>query len=112
MKPNADCTIFSQQYNPTTRKNDWIKTFISGVYWQGSIGSKNNKSGMVQDNETIVFIPFSAVSEFSVKPEDKIVRGATTATTPVDLDGALTVTGIDTFDYGSPDMQHWEVTAK
>ena len=111
MRPNADCTVFSSTYNEVTRKNEWVKTFISGVHWQGSIGSKNNKSGMVQDNETIVFIPFSATN-FIIKPEDKILKGTTTATLPTGLKDALTVTGVDTFDYGTADMQHWEVTAK
>lgn len=111
MQPNAICTVFSHKYNEETRKYDWIKTVISDIYWQGSTGSKNNKSGMVQDNETIIFIPFSSTN-FAVSPEDKILRGTTTEIIPTNIKGILTVTGVDTFDYGSLDMQHWEVTAK
>lgn len=112
MTPNADCTVFRQEVNKVTRKNEWVKTFISGVFWQGSIGSKIGNSGTREDNETVVFIPFSAVSALSLKPDDKIFKGTAEATTPLGLNGALTITGIDTFDYGSADMQHWEVTAK
>lgn len=111
MITNASCTVFRSTYNATTRKNEWVKTVISDVCWQGSTGSKNNKSGMVQDNETIIFIPFSSTN-FAVSPEDKILRGTTTETIPTNIKGILTVTGVDTFDYGSLDMQHWEVTAK
>jgi len=112
MIPNSDCTVFTQQYNPETRKKDWIATFVKGVFWQGATGSRLSKLGTVENNETIVFIPFSSFPNLVVKPEDKIVRGATDATSPVDLKDALTVMGVDTFDYGSPNMQHWEVVAK
>lgn len=112
MKPNTVCTVFKENYNADTRKNDWTATIIRGVFWQGSAGQKANKAGMVEDNETFVYIPFSAVSDFVVSPKDKIYRGETALTTPIGLDGALTVTSVDMFDFGSADMQHWEVRAK
>ena len=112
MIPNSDCTVFTQEYDPVTRKNRWAATIIKGVFWQGSIGSRLGEGGKREDNETIVFIPFFACLTLKLKPEDKIFRELTDATTPIGLEGALTVTGVDTFDYGSADMQHWEVTAK
>lgn len=111
MISNADCTIFRQRLNIDTRKNEWVKAIINNVYWQGSTGCKNDKSGMVQDNENIVFIPFSA-TDLAIKPEDKIFKGTTDKATPVGLDGALTITSVEIFDYGSADMQHFEVVAK
>ncbi len=112
MKTNADCTIFREVYNADTRKNDWTATIISGVFWQGSTGQKVNKAGMVEDNETVVYIPFSAASDFTIAPKDKILKGTTTETSPTAVKAALTVMGVDTFDFGSADMQHWEVRAK
>lgn len=32
MISNADCTIFQQKLNIDTRKNEWIRTIINGVY--------------------------------------------------------------------------------
>lgn len=112
MKPNADCTVFNCVYDPVSRKNTWQAKVINGVFWQGGTGAKVGKSGMREDNETVIFIPFSSIGQLTLLPEDKIIRGISDATTPVGLDGTLTVMAIDTFDYGSPDMQHWEVVAK
>ena len=112
MIPNADCTVFTQKYDPATRKNSWVATVIRGVFWQGSIGSRLGENGRREDNETVIFIPFSTYLNAEIKSEDKIYKGAADVTTPIGLEGALTVTGVDTFDYGSADMQHWEVTAK
>ncbi|WMI81842.1 DUF6751 family protein [Anaerotignum sp. MB30-C6] len=112
MKPNADCTVFNRIYDPVNRKYNWQAKTINGVFWQGGTGAKVGKSGMREDNETIIFIPFSSVEQLTLLPEDKIIRGISNATSPDGLKGVLTVMAVDTFDFGSPDMQHWEVVAK
>lgn len=105
MQTNADCTIYRRIYDPATRKYSWRAGVIHGVHWQGRMGATTDRGGMTADHEAVIFIPLQAAS--MVAPEDKIIRG-----TVGSVEQALTITGVELFDYGRPDMQHWEVTAK
>lgn len=105
MQANADCTLYRRIYDPVTRKYSWHASVIQGVHWQGKLGAATDKGGMTAAHETLIFIPLQAVA--MVAPEDKIIRGSAGS-----AEEALTITEVEVFDYGRPDMQHWEVTAK
>ncbi|AMJ41890.1 hypothetical protein [Anaerotignum propionicum] len=121
MKSSDVCTIFNRIYDPIFRKYFLQSTIIKGVFWQEALGARLNHEKLYEANEVHIFIPFSAeatrtfgipeefeknpTSYFTLRPEDKIIRGITSGK-------SLTILSINTFDYGSKDMQHWEVVAK
>lgn len=105
MQANADCTLYRRIYDSAMRKYCWQASVIQGVHWQGRMGAATDKGGMTAEHETLIFIPLQAVA--MVAPEDKIIKG-----TVGGAEEALTITGVEVFDYGRPDMRHWEVTAK
>lgn len=130
MYTNADCTVFNRMYDPVTRQDHWKATQIRSVFWEDCKAANTIKSGMENSDSAMVFIPFSVSagyqkpkefektpSGWTLRPEDYIVKGL------VDYDGSVTklldhfddvivITSVDTMDYGSPDMQHWEVSGK
>lgn len=115
------CTVFNRFYDTISRKYILQPTVIEGVFWQEKVGARLTQGGHYEANEVHIFIPFSArckrefaTSEafqekptdfFTLRPEDKIMRGITSGE-------SLTILSVDTFDYGSKDLQHWEVVAK
>jgi hypothetical protein len=115
------CTVYNRFYDPTQRKYIFQPTEIEGIFWQEAMGAKLTQGGVYEANEVHVFIPFSAESHrvfatpeefqeeptdyFTLRPEDKIMRGVSSGK-------RLTILSVNTFDYGSKDLQHWEVVAK
>lgn len=116
MYTNADCTIYHRIYNREKRTESYRRRVIQGVFWEDRKGANVIKSGMEKADKATIFIPFS-VGGFDLKVGDRIVRG----TADLEIDGSkisvledtyedvLVVTSVDRMDYGSPDLQHWEV---
>lgn len=121
MNGSESCTVSNRFYDPHYRKYIFQTTKIEGIFWQEKMGAKLTKDGVYEANEVHVFIPFSAKSHrifgtleefrenptdyFTLCPEDKIMRGISSGR-------SLTILSVNTFDYGSEDLQHWEVIAK
>lgn len=121
MKSSEICTIFNRIYDPILRRYILQPTVITGVFWQEALGARMSHEKLYESNEVHIFIPFTAEATrtfgvpdefeknptlyFTFRPEDKIVRGITSGK-------SLTIISINTFDYGSKDMRHWEVVAK
>ncbi|KAF5058388.1 hypothetical protein DSECCO2_346950 [anaerobic digester metagenome] len=121
MKSREVCTIFNRIYDPIVRKYILQPTVITGVFWQETLGARLNQEKLYEANEVHIFIPFSAkatriygssdefeknpTAYFTLRPEDKIMKGITSGK-------SITILSISTFDFGSKDMQHWEVLAK
>lgn len=124
MISNGSCTVFNRVYNKETRLDNWQACPIHGVLWEGKDGCEPMKGGMKKENNATVYIPFLSGTEgkayksptdfnknpagaFTLRPGDKLARGIANA-----VEGepeGLTITGVETFDYGSRDMRHWEV---
>lgn len=116
MYTNADCTIYHRVYDREKRTESYQRRVIEGVFWEDHKGANVIKSGMEKADKATIFIPFS-VDPFVLKPGDRIVRGAV----DLEIEGGkisvledtyedvLVVTSVDRMDYGSPDLQHWEV---
>lgn len=58
--------------------------------------------------------PEAASLHWTLAPQDRMVKGVTTGTIDAAMagDAAATITSVDTMDYGSEAMRHWEVSGK
>ena len=138
-----DITLYNVHYDKETERNLYSKTYLYGVEWQGSNMITVRDKGLISEDKTEIFIPFSVGSSkkyikpklysrlsniekenyFTFSNKDKVVKGIVDfeitgekGHTVKDLedkyDDVLTIINVSTFDYGSPNMQHWEVVAK
>lgn len=111
MLTNADATI----YRPSTDGSDYDRVYLGSVCWQGSQSKTISTNGTKDTAGTTVFIPLSLIDHiptgsyivrgdcaYLYSPEHPI-REFTKCFHP------LTVLQVVKCDYGSPDMQHWEV---
>lgn len=108
MITNGDMTLFIRSYDKETRTDQWQPVFIKGVLWEDNQKSDVVKGGMEKSDSVTIFIPFSMAEKgvvFAIG--DKVAKGLVTS-----MDACKTITGIESFDYGSSDMQHWEVYAQ
>lgn len=120
MMTNAAITV----YNKTITKEGsiWTRTPVWGVNWQENRKVAVGNNGFVTADETTVFIPFEASPDLTVRKGDIIVHNVVS----FEIDemkresnikalkhkyaDVLTVISVKKRDFGSPDMQHWEVT--
>ena len=121
MNSKEVCTVFNRIYDPIFRKYILQPTVITGVFWQEELGARLTQEEVYEANEVHIYIPFLAeatriygtseefqetpTAYFTLRPEDKIMRGITSGK-------SLTILSVSTFDYGSKSLQHWEVVAK
>lgn len=131
MQTNTDCTIYNKYL--VGRVDTYQRVQISDVHWEQRHAREAN-----QDNDfTLVFIPFARGGDYlaprvwqvlptktgswTLQIGDVIVKGLisdnlTPAFTLSDLkrtyDDVLVIASVDTRDYGSSNLQHWEVTAR
>lgn len=108
MLTNADCTIYDGK---TCKRRE-----ILGVHWEECAGHVRRMTGAQAADSVIVYIPFRAAQ---TPPEkgDYIVKGVHLQdygelSNVLKNHKAYCVLSIDTRDYGSADMHHWEVSAK
>lgn len=124
-------------YNYT--KAGYNRSVLRGVLWEDTKTKNVNKTGSTTVDSVKLFIPFSVDSGGTVyklpvnyqispsdawtlqtKQKDFIVKGECQyIPTPGEsiselttVHDALTITSVTTCDYGSTEMQHWEVGAK
>lgn len=111
MMTNASATLYHKAGSGYTR------TFISAVCWQGAESAAVSVSGRKNAAETEVYIPFSAFSG-EIAAGDYLVRGdcpfvyADGITSLIKAYHPLTITAVERCDYGSAELQHWEVSGK
>lgn len=127
MLTNTDMTIFNKYIE--NRETKYKKSYIYGVHWEDNQGANILQSGLVSADTSIIYIPFSSIPNYqrpkefdgtgiTLQTEDIVVKGiieeefTTVANLEKKHDFVRTITTVDTRDYGSPNMQHWEVGAK
>ena len=138
MRSNTDLTVYNKYI--ASRDEAFLRTEIKAVAWENQKAvNKLAGGGVISDNKAIIYIPFQRGSAFlspktwqALADEDKpdnwtlqegdiIVKGTisdeiTALFTASDLmakyDDVLRINATDTFDQGSPSMQHWQVGAK
>jgi hypothetical protein len=133
MRTNADITIFNKYR--VANVDTWQQVQIEDAAWE----QRHARSQYDSDDLATVFIPLSRGANY-LKPRvwqalssktgkwtlqvgDVIVKGLVTfalsATPPFTLsalkaayDDVLVITAVDTFDYGSTNLQHHRIGAK
>lgn len=140
MQTNTDCTIYNRYVS--SGEEVYQRTQITGVAWQGGKGRTGAGSSNQQANQVTVYIPSAGRSDYvtpkawailsnksgkwTLQPNDVIVKGLVNDTiAPPNETGAITlsalkakyddvlvISDVQTMDYGSLSMQHWQVTAK
>ena len=125
-------TVFNAQYNPTTDRDDYTGTVISGASWFSDIATSVIESGLKTANKVTIRIPENAsfsgktyvdpstyktadtCKSFTLQSGDIIVKGAVSITgmTPSELQKAhtecVTVVGV-TDNRRAPNAPHWRV---
>lgn len=129
------CTVYNKRFNPGTRKEEWHRTVLNGVFFDNIRGANFNKTGNSSTDKAQVLIPFTVRSggrtykdplswitvpggAWTLQSGDRIIKGQIPyeiVSKPSELDerysDVLTITSVDPKDFGGP-MSHWEVRAK
>ena len=100
------CTIYEKTVQ--NRSPTFIRHVTGAVYWEDKI-SQENGSDRKPENHAFISIPITSVN-YSPKAGDKIFGTIIADEQPPA--SAMTIMSAENFCYGSPDVQHWEVTAK
>ena len=116
MRTNTAVTLYSRGIS--NRAESWTRSVIPAAHWENRKGANVIASGLLEADAVTVWIPDVSVS---IKADDVLVKGTVTKTvnassyTMSDLKAeypnAVTVRTVDTYDYGSPAMQHIRVGA-
>lgn len=129
----ADMTIYNKYYDKALGLDRYQRTVIKGVHWEDTQGANIIKSGLENADRIFVSIPFGCQADrtyckpkafesladksifFTIQPGDRIIKGAI----DFDINGSakaldetyetFTVTTVDTLDFGSSRLHHWEV---
>lgn len=116
MRTNTDMTLYSR--GTVNRKESWTRSVVPAVHWENRKGANIIASGLLEADAVTVWIPGTTVV---IKAGDVVVEGKVLATVDAetytmsdlkrDYPNAMTVTSVDTYDFGSPEMQHIRIGA-
>lgn len=114
MVTNTTATI----YRPLTDGLDYDRVYIDLVMWQGSQGKTISTGGTKDSANTNIFIPLDLIDH--IPTGSYIVRGECeyiySAEHPIreftKCYKPLTVLQVTKCDYGTADVQHWELIAR
>lgn len=137
MISNTDITIYNRYYNKADRASNWQRSVLKNVFYNETKGANRRATGLETADALQVLIPFTAseariflagkefdnldnpTNHFTLREGDKIVKGNINFEVAGSNIAALekeyhtfTITAVDTRDFGSAHMQHWEISAK
>lgn len=108
MFTNTDgCTIWEKTVK--NRAPVYIRHETGAAYWEGTNGQTGGKDRTPAD-KALVVIHAGNLGGYLPKKDDRILCGIHPEEQPPPV--ALTVMGVKDFRYGSPRVQHVEVTAE
>lgn len=139
MRTNTDCTIYNRYVSGSVEH--YQRTQIKDVAWQGGKGRSGAGATNQESNSVTIYIPSanrddyvaqkawsllsSKTGKWTLQPNDIIVKGLVSDNLMIGETGAISVSAlkakyddvlvisdIQTMDYGSLSMQHFQVTAK
>ena len=135
MIPNCDITIYNKYL--VSRAEVFQRSVIRDVGWQATKAIMGTKAGALASNVATIFIPSVSHTEYrapkawqalvtktanwTLQEGDVVVKGEvadtiTSGFTITDLrakyDDVVTITSVDVMDFGSSNVQHWEVGCK
>ena len=136
MRTNGSMTIYNKYFDKATRLDKYQRTVLNNVFWEDKKAYNRLQSGLTDADEVSIIIPFKVSSDkqyvsprefgrledksnhFTLQEGDRIVKGDI----DFEIDGkisdldreyeAFTITSVDTKDFGSMHMRHWEVAGR
>lgn len=136
MYTNANITIYNKYLDEATRLDKYKRTTIKNVFFDEKKATNRLQSGLESADHVLLLIPFDYTSQsnyvsprefeeledknnyFTLKTGDKIIKGdidyeINRKISELDeLYETFTITSVDTKDFGSSHMRHWELGAK
>lgn len=133
MYSNASITIYNKYTDRTTRTDAYKRTVIKNVFFDEKKATNRLQSGLIDADQVLLLIPFDHDSQakyvapiefkeledkqnhFTLQNGDRIVKGdidyeITGRISDLDKEyQTFTITSVDTKDFGSKKMRHWEV---
>ena len=135
MLANTHITIYNKAIE--SRAEVYYRAVIRNVGWQATKAIAGIHSGQLASNVATIFIPFGGNTEYlapkawqalidkstnwTLQEGDVVVRGEvadeisgafTVTSLKAKYDDVVTITSVDTMDFGSSLVRHWEVGAK
>lgn len=134
MRVDKNITLFNRVV--VNREDVLLKTYIYGVHWEDVEGVNNNTSAGLQVDKSTIYIPFTAKASdgkiykspksfqkdregsFTFKKDDIIIKGIvedeyrTLVEMEKALDDVRVISSVDKNDFGSFEMQHYEIGAR
>lgn len=108
MFTNRDaCTIYEKTVQ--NRAPVWIRHTTGAIYWEETDAQAQSGTDRSPADAVRCLIPAGSLRGYVPKPDDRIVSGSCEEEQPPK--DAPTVTAVRDFRYGSPAVQHVEVTA-
>jgi len=135
MRTNTDITIYNRYFDKATRLDKYQRTILYGVFWDERKAVNRLQSGLEDADKVTIIIPFTVAADkkyappkefekledktgyFTLQEGDRVVKGAidfeiTGKVSDLDKEyEAFTIISVDTKDFGSLHMRHWEVGA-
>lgn len=102
----AGCTIYEK--TTVNRATAYVRHITGSVYWQPSVGESDGKDRNEQ-NSIFVSIP-AASADYLPNEGDRITGDIITDEQPPE--SAYTIANVKDLRYGSPKVQHIELTVK
>ena len=102
------CTVYEKTV--ANRMEVYARHFIPAVYWEDTTAQVQTNTSMKQQDMVCCIIPASSISDYIPKKDDIIVCGRYEGENPP-KHGRIIMT-VEDFRYGSPNVQHLELTAQ
>ena len=103
------CTVYERKVG-ADRMETYARHFIPTIYWEDVRGQAQSGTGTMKQQDSVrCIIPDSSLSGYIPKRNDRIFCGRCNNAEPPE--NCRTVMEVKDFRYGSPEVQHIEVTA-
>lgn len=102
------CTIYEKAVQ--NRAPTYIRHTTGAVYWEEADAQAQANTSRTDAGTVFCSIPVKSLTGYIPKPDDRIVKGVCTEDQPPK--DAHTIMKVGDFRYGSPAVQHIEITAE
>lgn len=101
------CTFYEKTVR--NRTPAYVRHTTGAVYWEDTTAQTVSGTTRTSENAVLCIIPVKSIQGYVPKPDDRMVSGICADEQPPQT--ALTVMSVKDFRYGSPAVQHLEVSA-
>lgn len=135
MKSNTALTLYNQALSNGAAV--WYRTLVNLVEWENRKAANILRSGLLEADSVVVYIGFdqganyvapkawqalvSKTGKWTLQVGDYIVKGNASESITAQFtlnhllakyDQVARISSVDTYDYGSAKMNHWQIGAK